>query len=310
MATSTDRLEEASEALPQSIVGVVIRILWSKKWWVSGITAGFAVLAAAFSLTLPDIYRSEALLSPNNKEATGGLSSLIAQYGGLASMAGINLGQESTDDIAVGLQILQSRAFLTGFIDRHDLLVPIMAAKDWDSETGQLVIDDAIYDTGNETWVRKESGKPAKPSLLEAYERLTEDFLIVAQNKRTSFISVAVDYYSPEIAQQWVSLLVQDLNQAVMKQDVTEAEQAIEFLERQIASTSIASLQEVFFALIEEQTKTVMLAEISDEYLLVTLDPAIIPEEKRGPSRSLIVLLGLIVGALAATAVTLGRELR
>ena len=310
MATSTDRLEEASEALPQSIVGVVIRILWSKKWWVSGITAGFDVLAAAFSLTLPDIYRSEALLSPNNKEATGGLSSLIAQYGGLASMAGINLGQESTDDIAVGLQILQSRAFLTGFIDRHDLLVPIMAAKDWDSETGQLVIDDAIYDTGNETWVRKESGKPAKPSLLEAYERLTEDFLIVAQNKRTSFISVAVDYYSPEIAQQWVSLLVQDLNQAVMKQDVTEAEQAIEFLERQIASTSIASLQEVFFALIEEQTKTVMLAEISDEYLLVTLDPAIIPEEKRGPSRSLIVLLGLIVGALAATAVTLGRELR
>ncbi|MEM9402999.1 MAG: Wzz/FepE/Etk N-terminal domain-containing protein [Pseudomonadota bacterium] len=310
MAKSTDRLEEASVALPQSDVGQVIRILWSKKWWVSGITAAFAVLAATFSLTLPDIYRSEALLSPNNKEATGGLSSLIAQYGGLASMAGINLGQESTDDIAVGLQILQSRVFLTAFIDRHNLLVPIMAAKDWDSKTGRLVIDDAIYDSDNETWVRKESGKPAKPSLLEAYERLTDDFLIVAENKRTSFISVAVDYYSPDIAQQWVSLLVQDLNQAVMEQDVREAEQAIEFLERQIAATSIASLQEVFFALIEEQTKTVMLAEISDEYLLVTLDPAIIPEEKRGPSRSLIVLLGLIVGALAATAVTLGRELR
>ena len=81
----------------------------------------------------------------------------------------------------------------------------------------------------------------------------------------------------------------------MMRQDVSEAEQAIEYLNEQITATSLADLQAVFFRLIEEQTKTVMLAKVSKEYILKTVDPAIAAEEKSKPRRSLIVLASAIL---------------
>ena len=46
--------------------------------------------------------------------------------------------------------------------------------------------------------------------------------------------------------------------------------------------------------MIEEQTKTLMLAEVSDEYVFKTISPAKVSEEKAKPKpkRALIVMLG------------------
>ena len=82
-------------------------------------------------------------------------------------------------------------------------------------------------------------------------------------------------------------------------------------LNEQIEKTSITDLQQVFFNLIEEQTKVILLAKVSDEYLFKTIDPAVIPEEKTKPRRLLIVGLGLflggIVGAITALATARAR---
>jgi LPS O-antigen subunit length determinant protein (WzzB/FepE family) len=116
---------------------------------------------------------------------------------------------------------------------------------------------------------------------------------------------VAVEHYSPTVAKQWVDWLVDDLNSSIMRRDVAEAEQAIEYLSDQIKNTSVASLQNVFFNLIEEQLKTVMLAEVTDEYLFRTLDPAIAPDMKTKPKRSLIVILSALLGFFLAMAAVL-----
>ena len=73
---------------------------------------------------------------------------------------------------------------------------------------------------------------------------------------------------------------------------------------KQIESTSLADVQNIFFRLIEEQTKTVMLANVSDEYLLTTLDPAVAPEMRSRPNRRLIVILGMMLGIFVGAGVT------
>ncbi len=106
----------------------LFHVLWSGKWLIGGITFAAAVIAVIIAFMLPNIYRAEALLAPNQDEGAGGLSALAAQYGGLASLAGINLGSQSSDKTALGLEILKSRKFISDFIERHDILVPLMAA--------------------------------------------------------------------------------------------------------------------------------------------------------------------------------------
>ena len=279
----------------------LFRVLWAGKWLIGGITFAATVMAVIVAFMLPNIYRAEALLAPNQDGSAGGLSALAAQYGGLASLAGINLGSGSSDNTAVGLEILESRKFISEFIERHDILVPLMAAKGWNAETGGLKIDSDIYDVGAQKWVR-EVRPPRKtiPSLQEAYEEFSEEVFSVSQDKKTGFVTLAVEHYSPTSAQQWVNWLVDDINSTIMKQDVEEAEQAIAYLNKQIEATSLAELRVVFFRLIEEQMKTVMLANVSDEYLLKTLDPAIAPEEKEAPNRALIVLLSAFFSGILA----------
>jgi len=286
----------------------LIRILWAGKWLIGGITLVTAVGTVIVVLILPNIYRAEALLAPNDHEGAGGLSALAAQYGGLASLAGINISGGTADKTALGLEILKSRKFISEFVERHDILVPLIATSGWDSETGNLEIDPDEYDATSETWVR--DVRPPKntiPSSQEAYEEFT-NILSVGQDKKTGFVTVAVEHYSPNVAKQWVDWLIDDLNSSIMRQDVAEAEQAIEYLNKQIENTSLADLQNVFFSLIEEQTKTVMLANVTDEYLLKTLDPAVAPEKKARPMRTLIVLLATVLGGFLGIIVNLVRS--
>ena len=104
----------------------IFRMLWDGKWLIGAITFAAAAIAVIVALMLPNIYRAEALLAPNEQEGAGGLSALAAQYGGLASLAGINL-RGKADKTALALEVLQSRKFISDFVERHDLSVPSSA---------------------------------------------------------------------------------------------------------------------------------------------------------------------------------------
>jgi len=284
------------------------RVIWAGKWLIGGITICASIIAVIIALMLPNIYRAEALLAPNDRDGAGGLGSLAAQYGDLATLAGINLGSGTADKTALGLEILKSRKFLSEYVERHDILVSLMAAKGWDPKTGELKIDSNVYDISAKKWTRRvRPPQNTIPSAQEAHEQFM-DILSVSQDNKSGFVTVAVQHYSPEVAKQWVEWLVEDLNNSIMRQDVSEAEQAIEYLNSQIQSTSLADLQNVFFSLIEEQTKIVMLARVSSEYMFRTIDPSVAPEHRAEPNRMLIVALGLFLGGLLGVIIVVVRN--
>jgi LPS O-antigen subunit length determinant protein (WzzB/FepE family) len=293
----------------------LFRVIWAGKWIIGSITFAGTAISVIVVLMLPNIYRAEALLAPNQFDSAGGMSALAGQYGGLASLAGIDLGSLGSgpsDNTAVGLEILKSRKFIIGFIQRHDILVPLMAAKGWDPETGEIKIDSDVYDVSAKKWARKpipliRPSRKTIPSPQEAYEEFSEEILSISEDKKTGFVIIAVEYYSPTVAKNWVDWLVKDINATIMQQDVDEAEQAIEYLKMQIEATSLVELKNVFFILLAEQMKTVMLAKMSNEYLLETLDPAVAPELKSKPKRSLIVLLTAMLGGFLGVVIQLNR---
>ena len=285
----------------------LVRIVWDGKWVIGGLVAGAIVISVIVALLLPNVYRAESLLAPREE---GGTRSIGAQYSGLASLAGISLPTESGDKSALGIEILKSRKFISGFIRSRDLLVPLMAATRWDASSGELRIDPDIYDVDAKSWVREaDPPRQSVPSAQEAYEVFRER-LSVTRDDETGFVTVGLEHYSPILAQQWLLWLIEDLNETVRERDVTDAEQAIEFLNDQISRTSLAELRAVLFRLVEEQTKTVMLANVSDEYLFETIDPPVVPEKKSRPDRVLVVLASGFVAGLLGLLIVLVRGSR
>ncbi|MEY3017671.1 MAG: hypothetical protein RL336_806 [Pseudomonadota bacterium] len=282
-------------------------VLWDGKVIIAAITGAAAVIAVMVALSMTNIYRSEALLMP----ASGGdnMGSLASKYGGLASLAGISLGGGGAGDkTTLAMEVMKSRQFLQSFIEKRDILVPLMAAEGWNRGDDTLEINDDLYDPGTQQWVRDvDPPKTAAPSLQEAHEVFTK-LISLSQDKESGFVTLAIEHVSPTVAQQWVTWLVEDVNDVIRQQDVAQAERSIAYLKEQIAATSLADLQAGFFELIQKQTETIMLAKASPEYVFRTVDPAVVPEQKSKPKRALICVLGTMLGGMLGVLIVLIRH--
>lgn len=273
----------------------LFQAIWQGKWLISAVTIVFTIASVVYALHLPDIYKSEALLAPVAEES--GLK-IPGQLGGLAALAGVNLGGDGGDKVGLAIEIIKSREFLGRFIEKHDLHLPVMAAEGWNRADDSLVLDNEIYDVNAQQWVRevKPPFQP-KPSLLEVHEEFLKLFAI-SQDKTSGMVKISVEHFSPNLAKTWVDLLVKAINDEMRQRELTEAQRSIAYLNSQIEQTSISDVRTMLYSLIEEQTKTVMLANVRDEYVFKTVDPAVVAEKKAKPKRALIVILAFMLGSL------------
>lgn len=310
MSNSSDKSDLYSQiqAEPEIDLGQFISFVWAAKWLLFSVTSLAALASILFALSMPNVYTSSSLLAPAEQNG-GGLSGLMKQYGGLANIAGVALpGANQSPRSYLGMELMRSRSFIKDFIERRDILRDLMAVQNWDSGSGVLTYDPEIYDVDQNKWIRKVSPPREKePSDMEAYNAFT-DVLSITQDQITGYVTVSISHQSPEVAANWVAWLVEDVNNNMRKQDVTEAEISIKYLKRQIASTELQELQSVFFDLIQSQTETAMLAEVRTEYVFKVIDPPVAPELKSAPNRTNFVIIGILTGLIFGIVLALGRK--
>ena len=280
-------------------------VLWAGKLKIIVITAIFAVASVIYALSVPNQYKATALLAPAQSDG-GGLSGALGQLGGLASLAGVSLGGGESGEAQIAQEIMKSWSYIEGFIADNNIAVEVYAAEGWSKGSNELQIDDDLYDTETKTWsvendTTGEVGPPSSWKLFESFsERLT-----VSEDKKSGLVSVSIEYYSPQIAKQWVDLYVQSVNRFMQQRQVDKVTRNINYLQEQIEKTSIAQMQEVFYTIIEEQTKNKMLAEASPEYAFVAVGPSMVPELKSKPKRALICILGTLLGGMLSVLMVL-----
>ena len=269
--------------------------LWAEKIKILAITTIFAVASLIYSLSIPNQYKATAILAPASDG--GGLSDTLGQLGGLAIMAGMNIGGGESSESQIAQEIMRSWSFIEDFIVENDIAVEIYAAEGWSKESNELKIDQAVYDSEEKEWLIENDSGVVGPSSWELFEEFTER-LAVSEDNKTGFVSVSIEYYSPEIAKQWLDLYISAINKNMQMREIEKVSNNISYLETQINKTSIAEMREVFYTLIAEQTKNKMVAEASPEYAFVAVSPSMVPEEKSQPLRILICALGTIFGGM------------
>jgi uncharacterized protein involved in exopolysaccharide biosynthesis len=278
-----------------------LRELWSAVWQskllIILITFVFSIISIFYALNLPNIYKSEALLAPA-EEQSADLGGMASQLGGLASLAGVSLGGGKANKTALALEVMKSKAFVFKFIEKYDITAELMAVKRWELESNTLIYNEDIYNSITKQWLRKvKYPRKPKPSLQEVYKAFQE-IITIEEDTTSSMITISVEHLSPYIAKKWVDWLIDAINVEMKSRDLTEANNSITYLNKQLEQTRISGLQEILYQLIEEQTKTIMFANVRDEYVLKTIDPALIPELKSGPKRALICIVGTLLGII------------
>ena len=215
----------------------------------------------------------------------------MGSLGGLASLAGFTIGtgnQETEESLAV----LRSQQFTEAFIeDQH--LMPKLFAKRWDANAGK--------------W--KNDGAPP-PTLAQAFGYFDSNVRTISQDKKTSLVSVQIEWKNRFEAAEWANSLVERLNDEMRARAIAKSDASLGFLNKELNTTTVVSTREAINRLIEGQIKQRMLANVSREYAFRVVDKALVPDlgDTVKPKKLLMIaaapVMGVIVGVAAVLLLT------
>lgn len=269
--------------------------LWNGKKIIFTVTTLFSILSVIYALSLPNIYRSEAILVPSLSSSEISGASRTSSLAGIVGFPMLNGGR--VDKVTESIEFLKSFNFFEGVVKKYDLLVPIVAVNDWNKDKNQMIIDENFYNQKDKEWVSEiEYSINGKPTMQYAHRKFINENLRVSKDFETGLVTMSIDHYSPYFAKDFLEVLIKEINEIQRTEDIARSEKSIEYLENEISGTQLSEIRNVLSALVQNQTETIMLAKSTPEYVLKIASAPIAPEEKSSPSRATICILFFLFG--------------
>lgn len=250
------------------------RTLWDYKWLLAVFIVICGGVAGYLAFTTPPVYRAEVTVTTVHERGMGGGSSLMSQLGGIAGVAGLSL--PAGDDSSRNAQaVLQSRHLVEEFISRYQL----------------------------QQEFSRHAHRPL--TLWLVVRQFRENVLVIRDDARKGTTTITVDWTDPAVAARWANGFVALANELIRVRALNDSTRNIEYLNDQIAKTRVVEIQRVMYSLIESETKTLMLANGRAEYAFTVVDPAVAPEVRVSPKRTVIILIGVVLGLVIGSVIAL-----
>lgn len=253
----------------------------------------FTVGGAAVGLISDREYTASTVLSPNSEDNSGrfgggGLSALAAQYGGLASLAGISLNGNKAKDEAMA--IMRSEMLTESYI-RDQNLLPVLYPNLWDPVTRK--------------WRTSDPDKI--PTLWKANRYFDKDIRTVVEDKK-GLVTLTIRWKDRRQAAQWANDLVKLTNSYLRNKAIQEAERNIAYLNEEANKTNVVDVKRAIYSLLETEINKSMVARGREEYALKVLDPAFVPEKPSSAGPKLLALLGFGLGCTVVVLTAFARR--
>ncbi len=266
-------------------------VLWEKRVRIIIYSSLFALASVVYSLVLNNYYTSESVLQVNQQE---GVNPNLGQFASLSSLAGLNFGLMDSDKSAQAMALIESRTFLKHLMDFENVLPSLMAAESYDKDNGRLIFDENFYDSETKKWKENSVFKNDKPTYLETYKTYSKTIYVKKLN--SGFISLKVEHLSPYFAQEFLQLIIEQVNFLMRQEEIMRTERAREYLEKQLGINQLVEVNSAISYLIENNLKKEVAAKLDEFYVLKPIEEPFVPEKKSKPYRALISILGTVLG--------------
>ncbi len=253
-------------------------LLWNKKWFVILGCVACAAALIGVSLLLPKKYEATVVMSPvsmNTQGAGGGLGSLMSQFGGIASLAGLSVG--GTDAVRnESLGFLRSKQLVSDYIVEHDLQKILFSGK--------------------------HNAQPPQ-TLWKAVEFFSRKVRTVTVENNTGMVLLRVVWEDPRVAATWANDLVATANARLRGRAIAESERNIAYLNEQAGKTDVVGMKQGIYSLLQTEINKVMIARGAEQFAFKVIDPAVAPEKPSSPGLLVWAGFGVLLALLAAVSV-------
>lgn len=287
------KLDVAEQHLPDDEIDLFE--LWDtlikSKWLVIGTALICFLLATAMAFVMKPKYEAEVLFMPAEQDGGGRMISLAGQFGGLAELAGVNLGGSGGNKEA-NIAFLQSGGFIERFISEKKLM-PVFYKDIWDEKANKWKVDD-----------------PEKIPTLWGASQFFKTIITVSPDKKTGLITLKVLWKDREQAVDWANDLVRRANESLRLKAIEETDKSLSYLEQELRKTSVVEVQQAIYRVMETQVKTRMMANVQEQFAFKIIDPAALMGEKDyvKPKRLLMMVFGLFGGGMLGILLVFARK--
>jgi uncharacterized protein involved in exopolysaccharide biosynthesis len=268
---------------------VIFRLLFARRWLVLGSIVLSVAAFAIYAFLATPFYRATVVMVPAAQDrGQGSLSATLDQLGGLASLAGINVGSTGIET-EEALAVLKSREFSENFINDHNLVRRFFPSK-WDATKG--------------VWKVHPEQRPTPAKAFRYFDRVVRS---VSQDKKTSLVSLQIEWSDRLEAANWANDLVARLNAEMRKRAIARADANVGFLSKELETVSVVETREAISRLMESQIKQRMLANVTREYALRVIDKAlpVDADDPVRPKKLVLVIIGFLLGCAVGVSAAL-----
>tara|TARA_Y100000590_G_scaffold229380_1_gene258762 strand:- start:48109 stop:49008 length:900 start_codon:yes stop_codon:yes gene_type:complete len=271
---SQHSIDKSLERFESLSIAEFISLLYAQMKIIVLVTASSILITLIYAFTVTPTYKPSLMMIPAEQPELSG-SQIAGQLSGLANLVGLTTSSGTgPTKSATALAILTSRSFAEEFIKRNNLMKELNY-KDWDDK--------------RKKWKK---GEPSMWATSTAFSSMLE----IVEDRKSSIITLSIEWKDPVQAAQWLNESVDFLNLYIRNQTLDETAKNLEYLESELVQDSSNNAQAVLYALMSEEQSNAMMASVREQYSMKIIDRAVPPEKKFKPQRLFVLVTGTGIG--------------
>lgn len=241
-----------------------IQLFRDYKWTIVVSTLIVGAIATTYAFLATPIFRAEITVTVVQQKDEGVAGELNSNLSDIANLAGVSVGSKDEDAFKA---VLGSRYLIQKFIERYGLQ-PVLSGP-----------------------------KAKKPlTLWKAVNSFHQDVLFIKDDQRKGTTVISINWTDPVVAARWANDFLALANELIRTKALDQATRNVAYLTEQTGKTSSVEVQRALYDLAESETRKMMLANEKTEYAFAVADPAVAPEIRSSPKRTMLLLAGLGLG--------------
>ena len=265
--------------------------IWSNKYKIIIFTFIMTSLTIAYTLKLPNSYKSSVILAPQEQSKGASLGGLSA----LAGMAGIDLGGSSMDAYNSMNTIINNDAFEEMIIKKYNL----------DKKLTQEYMDKnlvfalgyrGIYDMFTS---KSKKDKSRDEIIFDTIKKLKK-IVSLSSDKKSGAITLSIELRDRFLAEKLLKIYLNETTTYLRKLDMQDINKKLKYYKNELSNISDIELKTQISQLISSLIQKKVLSSASEYYNVRLMTKPYVPfiKDKSKPKRALIVIVAFITSMI------------
>lgn len=261
------------------------------KFKIIAITFIITSLTIAYTLTIPNSYKSSIILAPQEQSKGTSLGGLSA----LAGIAGVDLGGSSMDAYNSMNTILNDNSFQKMVIEKHNL-VEKLTPKSMDKNLVFALGIRSLYDLLKSD----NKNKKSKEELVFNTIKKLKKVVSLSSDKKSGAITMSVELNDRFLAKELLEIYLEESTTFLQTLDMKDINKKLSYYKKELSNINDIELKLQISQLISSLIQKKVLSSASEYYnvKVMTKPQVAFIKDKSKPKRSLIVVVSFVTSII------------